>query len=285
MSNLLRFKRSQDQIDNMDHSYEEIRKATVDILSGRENSSYTPNQFVHLRIGVAEVIQKRDRSTPDPYPREAQLSRNDQDLFQEVFWDLFRQNIITLGTSEDPNASYPWFRVSSFGKQVLVNDEVYFFHDLTSYEKIIRENIPEIDEITLFYLKEAMQAFIVGCRLSSAVMLGVALEYSLESLYDVIKENAAHSAHFQSVSKEQTLLRKFNKFKQKLNEKKSDLPKELKEDLDTNLDMIVSLIRNYRNESGHPNGKVISREQCYVNLQLFIPCCKKIYELMSYYKQ
>jgi hypothetical protein len=269
----------------MDHSYEEIRRAALDILSGRESSSYTPNQFVHFRIGVAEVIQKRDSVTPDPCQREAQLSQNDRDLFQEVFWDLFRQNIITLGTSGDPNAAYPWFRVSSFGKKTLANNDVYFFHDLTSYEKIIRENIPDIDEITLFYLKEAMQAFIVGCRLSSAVMLGVALEYSLDNLYNVINGNEAQSAHFQSVSKEQTFLRRFNKFKQKLNEKKPDLPKELKDDLDTNLDMIVSLIRNYRNESGHPNGNVISREQCYVNLQLFIPCCKKIYDLMTYYRQ
>jgi hypothetical protein len=202
-----------------------------------------------------------------------------------VFWDLFRQNIITLGSRGNANDAYPWFRVSSFGKKALANDDVYFFHDLTSYEKIIRENIRDIDEITVFYLKEAMQAFIVGCRLSSAVMLGVALEYSLDSLYEVVSKNPIHSAHFHSVSKEQTLLRKFNKFKQKLNEKKPDLPKELKEDLDTNLDMIVSLIRNYRNESGHPNGKVISREQCYVNLQLFIPCGKKIYDLMTYYRQ
>lgn len=267
----------------MDHSYEEIRKATIDILSGRERSSFQPNQFVHLRIGVAEVIQKRD-GTP-PSQGTAHLSQNDQDLFQEVFWDLFRQNIITLGTSGDPSAAYPWFRISSFGKKALANDDVYFFHDLTSYEKIIRENIPNIDEITLFYLKEAMQAFIVGCRLSSAVMLGVALEYTLESLYDVVGANGKYASHFHNVLKEQTLLRKFNKFKQKLDEKKSDLPKGLREDLDTNFDMIVSLIRNYRNESGHPTGAVISREQCYVNLQLFIPCCKKIYDLMEYYRQ
>jgi len=85
------------------------------------------------------------------------------------------------------------------------------------------------------------------------------------------------------VSKEKTLLSKFSKFKQKLNEKKQDLPKEIKEDLDTNLDMIVSLIRNYRNESGHPSGKILSREQCYVNLQLFVPCMTKIYELRKFF--
>lgn len=78
---------------------------------------------------------------------------------------------------------------------------------------------------------------------------------------------------------------KFNKFRQKLDIKKQDLPKDLKNDLDINLDMIIALIRNYRNESGHPNEKVLSREQCYVNLQLIIPCCKKIYELKEFFGQ
>lgn len=269
----------------MDHSYEEIRNVTLALLAGREQCGFPLNQFIHLQIGVAEVLNKRDNISSGPSHGEPRLSKNDLDLFQEVFWDMFRQNIITLGTSGDLNSAYPWFRVSSFGKRVLEDEEVYFFHDLSSYEKIVRENIPDIDEITVFYLKEAMQAFVVGCRLSSAVMLGVALEYSLEILYETISENATHSTHFHSVLKEKTLLRKFNKYKQKLSEKKQDLPYELREDLDINLDMIVSLIRNYRNESGHPTGKVISREQSYINLQLFIPCCKKIYDLKNYYKQ
>lgn len=268
----------------MDHSYEEIRKAAIDILAGRENVTYTPDQFANLRADVAEILQKRDGTSPDLYQREAQLSRDDKDLFQEVFWDFFRQSIITLGTSSDPRTAYPWFRVSSFGKKILEIEDVYFFHDLTSYEKIIRESIPAIDELTIFYLKEAMQAFMVGCRLSSAVMLGVALEYTLDSLYDVIEKNGKYSAHFEKVSQETTLLKKFNKFKHKLTEIKKDLPSNLREDLDTNLDMIVSLIRNYRNESGHPSGKVLSREQCYVNLQLFIPCCKRIYELRDFFE-
>jgi hypothetical protein len=120
---------------------------------------------VQLRNGVAEVLQIRDGTPHDLKRREAHLSQNDKDLFQEVFWDLFRQNIITLGNRADPNAAYPYYHVSNFGKNLLDNEEVNFFHDLTSYEKIIRENIPDIDDLTIFYLKKAMQAFMVGCRL------------------------------------------------------------------------------------------------------------------------
>ncbi len=78
---------------------------------------------------------------------------------------------------------------------------------------------------------------------------------------------------------------KFNKFRQKLEIKRKDLPTDLQNDLEINLDMISALIRNYRNESGHPNNNVLSREQCYINLQLFIPCCKKIFELKEFFKQ
>lgn len=124
----------------------------------------------------------------------------------------------------------------------------------------------------------------VGCRLSSSVMLGVALEHSLDLLYEDIEQNDEYREQFSKVFQEQFLLRKFKHFRNGLNPIKKDLPKEIAEDLETNLDAVVALVRNYRNESGHPSGKVLSREQCYVNLQLFIPCCKKIYDLRKYFE-
>jgi len=267
----------------MDHSYEEIRGVAIDILAGRERSSSHAQTFASLSKDVKEVLRKRDWLPPDAMHRES-LSKNDEALLQEVFWDLFRQNVITLGTKGNPDQAYPFFRLSSFGKKILENKEVYFFHDLSSYEKQIRETIPDIDDLTVFYLKEAMQAFMVGCRLSSSVMLGVALEHSLNLLYDDIKQNDGHHELFSKVFQEQFLLRKFKHFRNGLNQMKKDLPKEIAEDLETNLDAVVALIRNYRNESGHPSGKVLSREQCYVNLQLFIPCCDKIYDLRKFFE-
>ena len=267
----------------MDHSYEEIRRAAIDIIAGREETHFTPNQYIHLRIGVAEVLQRRDGSPKDPSGRYPNLSTEDAETYLEVFWDLFRQGIIILGLNDD-NPNFPFCRISNFGRKIIEQEDVYFFHDLSSYEALIRENIPDVDELTLFYLKEAMQAFIVGCRLSSAVMLGVTLEYTLDALYDTIGKNATYASHFAKVSQERTLLKRFTKFRNRLYEIKKDLPKDLQEDLDTNLDMVVSLIRNYRNESGHPSGKVLSREQCYVNLQLFVPCCAKIYELKDFFE-
>ena len=268
----------------MDHSYEEIRRAALDILAGREKVEYNNDQFVHFRNNVAYVLKKRDESALGHTIEHSTFTNSDSAYFQEIFWDLFREGIITLGVEGDPHQFYPFFRLSSFGKRLIENQDAYFFHDLSSYEKVIREHIPEIDEVTLIYLKEAMQTFMVGCRLSSSVMLGVALEYSLNNLFERIEKNETYHAHFSKISEQQFISGKFRIFKNRLNQMKKDLPKENLEDLDTNLDSIVALIRNYRNESGHPSGKVLSREQCYVNLQLFIPCCKKIYELIDFFK-
>ena len=52
---------------------------------------------------LPQSYKKRDGTPHDPKRKETQLSQNDQDLFQEVFWDLFRQNIITLGNRADPS--------------------------------------------------------------------------------------------------------------------------------------------------------------------------------------
>ena len=86
------------------------------------------------------------------------LISEDRDIFLEFFWDLFRQGIITLAQS-DSNPDFPFFRVSSFGKKLIANQELYFFHDVSTYEKVIREQIPDIGDTTLIYLKEAMQTF------------------------------------------------------------------------------------------------------------------------------
>jgi hypothetical protein len=183
------------------------------------------------------------------------------------------------------NAEFPWFRISNFGKSILENQNPYFFHDLSSYEAVIKQNIPDIDQVTLLYLKEAMQAFMSGCMLSSSVMLGVAAEHSFEKLLELIAGNPKYETIYKSVNKERSILPKLNKFKTVLDQDIGKFTPEIREDLDTNFSGIIAIIRNFRNESGHPSGKIISREQCYILLQLFIPYCRKIYQLKKFFQE
>ncbi len=232
----------------MDHSYEEIRSATLDLLAGREKASYDLNQYQHLLIGVAGVFLKRETGTVHA---NATLSHADSEKFLEVFWGLFREGVITLGFN-DSNREFPFCRVSEFGKRLLDGGQAYFFHDVSSYEKIVKTQIPNIDDVTLIYVKEAMQAFKTGCILSSSVMLGVATEHTFLLLVEKIIQNPSYAPIFDKVSKERTILAKVNKFKNILEQNMQSLPSEIKEDIDTNFAGVLSIIRNFRNQSGHP---------------------------------
>ena len=270
----------------MDHSYEEIRNVVIDIIAEREKVNYFPNQYQHLVLGVAEVLQRREgTTTASPmFHREPQLSGNDADLLREVFWDLFRQNIITLG-ADNSDPMFPWFSVSHVGKKVLDNQNPYFFHDLDTYTKLIRSNVPTINDITLMYLQEAMQSFRSGCMLAATVMLGVASEHSFLLLVEAAEQSPTYGTHFGAVSKEWTILQKFRKFRAALEKNVlAALPGEIKENLDIEFDGILSVIRTFRNESGHPTGKILEREQTYVLLQMFVPYCKKLYQLMDFFR-
>jgi hypothetical protein len=272
----------------MDHSFEEIRSTAIDLLIGREKTSLNPTQYQNLLVGVAEVFERREGASRS---RDYQgsgtfgpsLSSGDRELFLEVFWTLFREGVITLGLN-DSNRDFPHCRVTSFGNRIAANPEVYFFHDVSSYVNLVRTEVSSIDDTTILYLQEAMQCFRTGCILAATVMLGVATEHTFLVLLETIEQNPANSAIFTNVAKERTILQKVNKFKNLLDQESRKLPPEIREDLDTHFAGILSIIRTFRNQSGHPTGKIVAREQAYVLLSLFIPYCKKMHQLMSHYR-
>lgn len=159
----------------------------------------------------------------------------------------------------------------------------YFFHDLSSYEKLIHKKVENIDPLTLNYTKEAMQAFLVNCLHSSAVMLGVALEYELDRLYETAQKSV-FEPNFRNITNKQWAQPKFLEFVKCLESVKEKQFDEIKKDLDFNK-LIISLIRKYRNESGHPFwAEELTREECYFNLQYFVHCCQWIYRLNEIFK-
>ena len=118
----------------MKHSYEEIRDATFNVLSGRVPSTYSLNQYHHLKIEVGKVLDAYDKLPPKPprsYPAEDALTEEDAETLREVFWDLFRQGILTLGKDELNNA-FPFFRVTSYGAKAVREGDIYFISDTTT---------------------------------------------------------------------------------------------------------------------------------------------------------
>lgn len=268
-----------------DHSYEEIRNAAILIIAGRlPKLKRELHQQADLEFAIGQYFADFNDAILWNYGSSSALSEQDKGLVEEVFWELFREGIITLGL-DSSNRGYPWFRVSSLGKKILTNGNPYFFHDLSSYEKLIRTEIPRINETTLLYLQEAIQCFRIGCTLAASVMLGVAAEHTFELLLENINSNPKIAKDYSSIANERTILAKITKFTNIIKTQLKLLPNNISEELETNFNGILYLIRTFRNQSGHPSGKIINREQVYVNLQMFIPYAKKVYQLREFFNK
>jgi hypothetical protein len=271
-----------------DHSYDDIRKAAIDILARRWKSDVPsgfkiPSDYDYFKEAVGNLLNTKEARYGILRPEYETMSGADCNTFLEVFWELFREGIITLGLFDAKgNRDFPFFRIATHGLKIIENKDMYFFHDAKSYESLIRNTIPDIDEVTLLYLREAVHTFYSGCYLASSVMLGVASEQTLLLLFE--KFDQKMQAPDKKI-KGRNIYDKFTSFKNKLNQEMGNnsiiVPFDIKESIDDNLEGIMNVIRRLRNDAGHPTGKTINKEQCFAYLTLFIMYCKTAYRLID----
>jgi len=146
--------------------------------------------------------------------------------------------------------------------------------------KLVKSAVPDLSQEAELYLEEACAAFYAGCLLASTVTLGVAAEAEFLKLVDVAVASAKYGSSFTHVGSIKFIRPKINKFQKSLEPHLKALPKDCAEDLDTNLSFIQSVLRIARNDAGHPSASPPpSREQCYVNLQLFVPFGRQLMKL------
>jgi hypothetical protein len=239
--------------DAKQHSYEELRMLVVDELLGR-----TCRSFDDLQEKVGQAILKRNNQWPRP-PGEtgvmyqgavAYLHPYDSSTILEVFWDLFRQGVITLGT-DARNPGWPWFRLSRFGETIKSQSQ-FRFHDTSSYIAMIKTYDPDISAAGVLYLEEAAASFYAECLLSASVMLGVAAEAEFLRMLDVATSSTKWNSIFGPAAKQPFIRGKIKKFQEALTPHRKTLAPKVTEELDTNLSMIQSVLRLARNDAGHP---------------------------------
>jgi hypothetical protein len=262
------------------HTYEEIRGLTIDFLLAAPNG-----QFNDLVEAVGKTLLKKHNHWPLPpgftgvaYPGVgALLHQDDSPTILEVFWDLFRQGAVTLGRDAQ-QGGWPWYRLSRLGRQ-LAQQGLFRFHDTTAYIDMVKTYVPDISSEAVTYLEEAVASFYADCLLASSVMLGVAAESEFLRLVSTAIGSATYGTQFAEVSKPSFIRQKIIRFQKLLEPIIPALNKTATEDLETNFNAIQSLLRIARNEAGHPTAGMPTREQVYVNLQLFAPLARQFMRL------
>ena len=77
---------------------------------------------------------------------------------------------------------------------------------------------------------------------------------------------------------------KFDLVYRELDKIKTTFDLEIREIMQTNLNGIFTLIRMQRNDSGHPTGKTVSKDQMLVYLQMFPSYSETVYRILNYLK-
>src|SRR5262249_7226244 len=88
---------------------------------------------------------------------------------------------------------------------------------------------------------------------------------------------------FLKATESKMIKQQFEEFERRLQDHlKGLLDRDLRADLETRLSGIFSMIREVRNEAGHPTGCTVSREVCYANLMVFPTYLRKVYDLIEW---
>jgi hypothetical protein len=246
------------------HTYEQVRDVVIDALTGTTIKMAAPWQYNSLLGAVLSKLQS------DQY-----ISDADGKTVADVFWDLFRQGYITLGF-DNPNNFWPFFRLSPFGQQSLATANPIRFHDATSYMALVRARVPDLPTLNETYLVEAIKDFYAGCLLSASVMLGVAAEIEFNRLVDTAVANATHGGQFSATASKRNISQRIDAFRKAYNPIKANFNVE---DIDNRLLNIQSILRISRNDAGHAMAASVSREEVFINLQMFVSYAGHLYEL------
>jgi len=271
---------------NLELPLEEIRSLVLETFKNLSQSDIT--QYLTVCSNVASLaVQKQLVQNPSnglTY-HVHELSSIDQDKIREIIWDLIIERVITIGgNSSNPN--WPWLSLTEYGRHV-VNSSNPTPHDPSGYLSRINQEIPNIDPIILRYLEESLRTYNINALLSSTITLGCASEKALLILIDSFAsaiQDQHRKTKFIADTEGRFIKRQFEVFTKNYSGIEGNLPGDLTDGVNTVLLGIFEMIRNNRNDVGHPTGISISREQVYANLQVFMPYCKKVYSLKSYFE-
>ncbi len=161
-----------------------------------------------------------------------QLPDNDKRRVIEVLWRLVSQGILCPRTIGDETNHL--FNITELGEQIIDSgtDSPY---DPFGYMKRLKDQAPKLDSSTMTYVEESLQCFLSGNFTGAAVVLGVASENEVIDLIEIYAASLPpldQKKFKDNIYKQNTIKKQFEKFFERLSQGKSNLPPELRGELD-----------------------------------------------------
>ena len=201
----------------------------------------------------------------------------DKDDYYFCIQKLINANAIIMSSESDALGIFNKpYKLTPIGNLMLGDSTEFVFLEPENYVKKLKEDINNIDSITISYIEESIKAYKEDLLLSSTVTLGCASENSILELIDSVCKFINDPKLIPDFEKEWGIKSKYEKLKneyknrkvktqieselKKLGQSLSDDEKSLFIDFETILDNLFNIYRISRNEVGHPTGKGLDKD-------------------------
>lgn len=260
-----------------------VRDAVFKALSKEQKP---PNQYTSLSYDVNSILRAQG------YSESAGVRDSDRSplfgfadtILREIVWELIAQSILVVGFN-DSNTDWPFLSPTIHGAKVIQNGVVSPADPDGFLDRLIAA-YPNASKNVVQYLKEAILAFNRRVYLGSTVMLGVGAEGLMlelsSAVVDSFNDPSGGKTWYNRSIKNRPALQQHKAIDNRLSPLTSQMPRELRERYDTHFKGIHGLIRQHRNEAGHPTGVSKDREDVLPLFYLFVSQAGLISDLIEW---
>jgi hypothetical protein len=250
-----------------------------------------PHELEHLQYGscISGVTGIASQRCPNEMQGN-QLPEDDQSRLKHVVWDLILERVLVPGPRSPyatPNG-WPFLSLTDHGRKVLAETNAVPY-DPDGYLAGLDKAVGGLHPSTKKYLEEAVSTFRTGNYLASAVMLGAASEMLFlelcQAITGAIADPNARAKFEEKTGPFKKMVNRLSEVTGWLKQKKTQLPSDWQRQEQVGLiDKVADLIRNYRNDAGHPQDPpaVPTHEEMYALLIVFPHYCKRLSELTAW---
>jgi len=248
-----------------------------------------------LRSVIPRLLRDKALAAPAQYQPPFMVKNNpnyddnrlhdlDMDKVTDILWDLIIEGVLRPGNRGSNKEGLFFFHLTERGQDIIDNGTASP-NDPGGFLKSLIQDIPELDEVIIRYLKESLEAHRASLPLAATVTLGAASEKAMLMLFEAVVAYMpeAQRTAFTEPLKKKMIKQKFDAISAKLRgDIGASLPEEIKDRLQLDLDTLFEFIRVQRNEAGHPSGKVSKLGQVHADLTTFPHFLRKVYSVIGW---
>ena len=200
-------------------------------------------------------------------------------------WSLISRGLVFIDCiDEKPN---DWVIELTPKGKAAARDEEANPDNPSKYMQRLNSSVPEASRTVLQYA--ALDCYNNRNYLASAVMLGVASEAAFlemaRTFGNWLPDGTEKIKFVNILESRQNYIKKFEEFRKRIEKHKAVFPEDLSDGMALTFDSILDLLRIHRNDAGHPTGKQISRENAFINLEMFVRYLQRLYDFKSYFDE